>query len=263
MPGGKVARAEGGYRLTGRWTFSSGSSHCGWAILGALIPPANPPGPPEFRLFLVPRADYRIIENWDVIGLRATGSNDIETIEAFVPEHRTYRPDAGLLPLQDPALPELYRMPWLYVFTSMISNLSIGTARGAVKAFTEIARPRLANPATPAPREAQALARAHSELDMFDLMEQRNFGKFQHYIKSGEAMPLAEALLYRAQLTSMVRRIFALVDELMLLAGSKGFRDGSRLGQIWLDLGVARAHVGNDPFATFNQLTGELIAEPS
>ncbi|HEV8313694.1 MAG TPA: acyl-CoA dehydrogenase family protein, partial [Burkholderiaceae bacterium] len=86
MPVGRAERVEGGWRFSGRWGFSSGIDHCEWAFLGALLPKAG--GGFEHNTFLLPRSDYRVEPNWDVLGLRATGSHDIVVEGAFVPEHR-------------------------------------------------------------------------------------------------------------------------------------------------------------------------------
>ena len=91
MPRGRVERVAGGFRLSGRWGFSSGVRHCQWAFLGALVPAADG-GASEFRTFLVPRRDFRVIDSWDTIGLRGTGSHDIEVDQALVLEYRTHRP---------------------------------------------------------------------------------------------------------------------------------------------------------------------------
>src|SRR3546814_512598 len=78
QPTGKVEVVKGGFRFSGRWTFSSGSSHAQWALVGAMIPPQSDGGQSEMRLFLVPRKDYEIIDTWHTFGLRGTGSNDID-----------------------------------------------------------------------------------------------------------------------------------------------------------------------------------------
>ena len=97
QPVGKVERVDGGFRLSGRWGFSSGCDHCAWMFLGALIPPLEPGGPPEMRTFLLPRSDYQIVHDWTVFGLQATGSHGIIVDRAFVPEHRTHRAIDGFL----------------------------------------------------------------------------------------------------------------------------------------------------------------------
>src|SRR5690606_3057091 len=80
-PTGKLEPAPGGYHLSGRWQFSSGSDAGTWALLNAM----TPEGP---LMALVPRSDYEIVDTWFVSGLRGTGSKDIVIEDAFVPEHR-------------------------------------------------------------------------------------------------------------------------------------------------------------------------------
>src|SRR5262249_41326695 len=87
-PTGTVERIDGGFRLRGRWSFSSGCDFCHWAVLGGLVPEQE--GPPEMRAFLVPRRDYTIDDTWYAVGLCATGSKDLVIEDAFVPEYRTH-----------------------------------------------------------------------------------------------------------------------------------------------------------------------------
>jgi 3-hydroxy-9,10-secoandrosta-1,3,5(10)-triene-9,17-dione monooxygenase len=89
-PTGTVQRVDGGFRLSGRWSFSSGCDFCQWAVLGGLAPSAELGQLPDARVFLVPRIDYAIDDNWRVMGLCATGSKDIVVDDAFVPEYRTH-----------------------------------------------------------------------------------------------------------------------------------------------------------------------------
>ncbi|MEE4659243.1 MAG: acyl-CoA dehydrogenase family protein, partial [Halieaceae bacterium] len=91
-PVGKVTPVDGGFRLSGRWSFSSGCEHCEWAFLGAVVPTEEHPWDMQnYRTFLLPRADYAIEDNWNVIGLQGTGSHDIVVDDVFVPEYRTHR----------------------------------------------------------------------------------------------------------------------------------------------------------------------------
>ena len=97
MPVGRVTPVDGGFRLSGHWKFSSGSELCEWVFLGALVPPAVAGQPPEYRTFLLPKADYRIQQDWDVLGLRATGSHDIVVDDVFVPAYRTHKAIDGMM----------------------------------------------------------------------------------------------------------------------------------------------------------------------
>lgn len=265
QPVGKVTIVEGGYRLSGRFTFSSGSSHCGWAILGGIVPPGAGREQPEMRLFLVPRSDYWIDDVWHVIGLKGTGSNDIVVDDTFVPAHRSYQPDSGMQTLPATSgLPPLYRLPWLYLFTSMISNLGVGAGRGALNSFLDITRTRTVGFANMPAQEntafLSAIGRTMSEIDMLDLVAKRNIASLIQYVETGAVVPLDEMLLYRSQLTGSMRRIAAMVDELMLLLGGRGLRADAPLARIWLDLNAARAHAGNDPTTTLLQLAREALA---
>lgn len=249
-PCGTVRAVEGGYRISGQWGFSSGSSHAGWALLGGLIPSASEGGAPEMRLFLVPRRDYAIIDTWHTFGLRGTGSNDIRVEDAFVPVHRSWRPTAGMTVEAGGTGPELYRLPWLYMFPSCVSNLAIGAGRGALRIITA---------AAPKGEAAQlTIGRAHAEIEGAAMRIDRHIAAMCDHVASGTAMPMAEALLYRGQLTATLRSIAAHVDALMLLTGGHGIAEDGPLTRVWLDLSAARHHMGNAPDPGALALAGGL-----
>lgn len=263
-PVGRVTPVEGGYRISGRFTFSSGSSHARWAVVGGMVPPDDARPAPQMRLFLVPMADYRIDRVWDTFGLRATGSNDLLIEDAFVPAYRTYVPDSGLLPLPATSgLSALYRLPWLYVFASSISSLAIGAARGALAAFTASTRERQGAFGSGAsrdnPRFLSIIGRARVEIDTVERQFHANYARLADLVARNEALPMDEALLYRAELTGFMRRLVPLVDEMMLLLGGRGIQRDGPLTQLWLDLSAARAHAGNDPAAVHAQMAGEML----
>lgn len=265
QPTGKVIPVDGGYRISGRYSFSSGSSHAKWAIVGGLVPPDGARTTPEMRLFLLPKGDYRIDRMWDPMGLQATGSNDLIIDDAFVPAHRTYAPDSGYLPLQaSSGVPELYRLPWLYLFSSVISCLAIGAGRGALKIFTDVTRTRQgsmgAGAARDNPKFLSVIGRARVEIDTIERQLMDNYGALVAHVEQDAPLSLEQSLLYRAELTSYARRIIALVDEMMLLLGGRGVARNGPLTQIWLDLMTQRGHAGNDPSAMQTQLAGEMLA---
>src|SRR5699024_6284925 len=89
-PVGRLTPLQEGYLLSGHWSFSTGSAHASWALLGALR--VDSEGKPvDFLTVLVPREDYRVVDVWDAVGLAGTGSNDIVVERAFVPGHRVMR----------------------------------------------------------------------------------------------------------------------------------------------------------------------------
>jgi 3-hydroxy-9,10-secoandrosta-1,3,5(10)-triene-9,17-dione monooxygenase len=129
---GRLQPVEGGFRLSGRWDFSSGSDAATWAMLGAM----GPMGP---CMVLVPRSDYEIVDTWFVSGLRGTGSKDIEIKDAFVPAHRVA---ALMLPGYDSPGFEAhgrpsYRLPTMTLLPFTLCSPLVGMAQGMLDAFAE------------------------------------------------------------------------------------------------------------------------------
>jgi 3-hydroxy-9,10-secoandrosta-1,3,5(10)-triene-9,17-dione monooxygenase len=147
-PTGKAERVPGGFRLSGRWSFSSGCDHCGWVNLGAIAGGIEINGRQlaDFRSYLLPRKDYRIDDNWHVAGLAGTGSKDIVVDNAFVPDPRSMshwdlalgRPMPGWE--LNPA--PLYRLPFATVFINTLSAAVLGAAAGFLEEWIEGSRER-------------------------------------------------------------------------------------------------------------------------
>lgn len=127
-PAGVLKPVDGGYRLTGRVTFSSGGEICTWAIIGALR--EVPAGPPEVMHVVLPREDYTFDqESWHVLGLRGTGSKDLVVEDAFIPEYRVYDPagfDNGQYFAEVGEHADLYKLPFATIFSAAINAASAG-----------------------------------------------------------------------------------------------------------------------------------------
>lgn len=132
FPVGKLEPANGGYRLSGRWEFSSGADAGTWALLGAM----GPDGP---VMVILPRSDYQVVDTWFVSGLKGTGSKDIVVSEAFVPAHRVgpywAKRDhpTGWQVHHRPS----YRIPTVSLLSWTLSSPLVGMAQGALEAFIE------------------------------------------------------------------------------------------------------------------------------
>jgi len=127
---GRLEPAAGGYRLSGRWGFSSGCDAATWAMLGAV----GPEGP---CMALLPRSDYEIVDTWFVSGLRGTGSKDIEVRGAFVPAHRVaavLNPAAYSPGFELHGRPS-YRLPAMTLLPFTLCSPLVGMAEGALEAF--------------------------------------------------------------------------------------------------------------------------------
>jgi alkylation response protein AidB-like acyl-CoA dehydrogenase len=131
---GRALPVEGGYRITGRWPFGSGSPHATHFM--ALAATGDNPAPDQPRLCCyMTRDQVTSHDTWHVSGLRGTGSSDFEARDAFVPADRTHAL-FGHTPTQ-PGL--LYRMPPLSVFAWTVCVVPLGIALGATNAFVRLA----------------------------------------------------------------------------------------------------------------------------
>ena len=269
QPVGKVTPVEGGYRLSGRWGFSTGSIHCGWVLLGAMVPPSEAGGPPDMRTFLLPRRDYTIDrEAWYVFGLQGTGSHDVIVDDVFVPEHRTHRSIDGFS-CRNPGQLEnsgpLYRLPWAQVFTRSVSTAAFGGAKAAVAAAIEIMKDRVSTNTGKAskadPMLHAAIAKAHGQTLEMETTLRLTFEDLLDIAERGEEIPMEKRALYAYQSSTVVRRLADLADEVMQLLGGRAVYTSSPIIQPWLDLHAARAHVANDPNNRTADVVGTILGQ--
>ncbi|MUI56815.1 flavin-dependent monooxygenase [Pseudomonas aeruginosa] len=254
MPVGKVSPVEGGYRLSGRWGFSSGSKHCQWAFLGALVPPREPGGTPDYRTFLVPRGDYRILDNWNVMGLEATGSHDILVEDAFVPEYRTHRALDGFMqesPGNAVNDAPLFRLPFGQIFVRAVSSSAIGALQGAIDCFIEHNRTRVGvndgrrmgqDPAT-----HQALADAMVAVDECRTVLLRNFDILLQCARANQPLAMPERVKMRYDSALVVDRCARAVTALMFNSGASAIFREHPINRAFRDIHSGRAHVANNP----------------
>jgi 3-hydroxy-9,10-secoandrosta-1,3,5(10)-triene-9,17-dione monooxygenase len=253
-PTGRVERVDGGYRVKGRWSFSSGCDHCRWVFLGGMVPPEKEGGLPEMRTFLLPRDDYRIDDNWHVAGLRATGSNDIVVENAFVPEHRTHRLIDGFKrnsPGNEVNGAPLYRLPFGQIFVRSVSTSAIGIAQGALDLFRDVAKKRVAAGDGSKVAEEQTTqlvcAQAEATLDEVRLVLHRNFDELMELARGGGDMPLERRLRFRFDSSRAVARCVEVVDDLFTASGGRAIFLESSLQRFFQDAHAARAHYANNP----------------
>jgi 3-hydroxy-9,10-secoandrosta-1,3,5(10)-triene-9,17-dione monooxygenase len=138
FPAGQAKKVKNGYLVSGRWPFSSGVDPSEWNMLAGLSR-LDDNAPPEQRVFLLERSQYKVIDNWFAGGLRGTGSKDVEVREQFVPEHRTLAvadtkggPTPGSVVNPSP----LFQIPVFALFPYMLSGVALGIAEGLIADFS-------------------------------------------------------------------------------------------------------------------------------
>jgi alkylation response protein AidB-like acyl-CoA dehydrogenase len=128
-PSGKGRSVEGGYEVTGRWQWGSGTQHCAW-IVGGTVTDAG-----DYRLMFFPAADVEIVDTWYSSGLRGSGSNDFAVNDLFVPESRAVDIVGAPARMQRP----LYLFPLFSLLSIAVASVCLGVARRAIDELVELA----------------------------------------------------------------------------------------------------------------------------
>ena len=253
-PTGKATVTDGGYTLSGKWSFSSGCDHCSWVLLGGLV--FNEDGNVvDFKTFMVPRKDYTIIDVWNVVGLRGTGSNDILVEDVFIPEAFTLSMgETGQCrgPGQEQNTSDLYKLPFHSIFTGTITTPIIGMAMGAYAEHVEMQQKRsraayLGEKASLDPFAAVRIARASSEIDAAWALLTNNIREEMDHVAKGEKIPLGLRLKVRRDQVIGSQRAIDAIDALFEASGGRALAEGTYLQRAWRDAHAGRVHAANDP----------------
>jgi alkylation response protein AidB-like acyl-CoA dehydrogenase len=155
FPPKPARRVDGGFLINGRWSWASGCTAAAYLGVGIKVEDGSAEsGLP--RMAVIPREGATIIDNWDVNGLRGTGSHDIEVTGVVVPEEWTFI-RGGASSLDTP----LFRYPTLAIASQVLAVVGLGTARAALDQAIAMAGERTS--ITGAPRLAD---RAHVQIEL-------------------------------------------------------------------------------------------------
>jgi 3-hydroxy-9,10-secoandrosta-1,3,5(10)-triene-9,17-dione monooxygenase len=145
FPAGRARKVDGGYQLRGRWPFSSGVASCEWNMLASVVFPEDEADGIEYRIFLLHRDQYNIVDTWDAAGLRGTGSNDVEVKDAVVAEALSVAVNdlaGGPTPGSAVNPNALYALPAFSLFPYVLSGVALGNAQACLDDYIEVARHR-------------------------------------------------------------------------------------------------------------------------
>lgn len=146
-PVGQIEPVDGGVLLSGRWSFASGVLWSDYVALGA-IGPAQRGADPEYLMCFVPKADYRVLRDWDTVGLRGTGSCSVEVARALVPAHRIVPlariVESGQAPGHALHAGHIYHLPFAAALAIALVPTNVGALRGAVGEFQDRMKKRTA-----------------------------------------------------------------------------------------------------------------------
>jgi alkylation response protein AidB-like acyl-CoA dehydrogenase len=221
---GQAVLTEGGFRVTGRWSYASGSRHATWLgglcpIVGADGTPAlEPDGAIKIRSFVFPKAHAHVIDDWHVLGLRGTGSDSYAVTDLFVPEAFHF-----LRSVPAPHPGALYRMPLMGAYPVGFAGVALGLARAVLEAFTAMARAK--SPRGMSPMRDNAAVQSLLGINATRLRSARAFllvslREMVADLAEGAAFAGAHEVTLRMATTFAIQEAAAVVDVLYHEAGA-------------------------------------------
>ena len=250
-PTSRIVPVEGGFRISCEIPYLSGINHCTRVIVGGMLP--NPMGPPDWTLFLVPFGEFEIVDTWNTVGMRGTGSNTVVVKDAFVPTAHTVK----VAEMRDSTSPGgkvnegvIYRAPWITYAPLTFLAPMLGAARGALEDYRRWTAERISLFGAPVAKYTSIqvnFSRAASDLDAAELLIRRTVDVAEMPEPASEAL---RARCYRDQARAS-ELIVAAMDTVMKISGAAGFASTSSIQRAWRDVHFAASHVILNPEVSF------------
>ena len=240
--GATVTAVDGGYRLSGRWGFSSGCDAATWEMLGAIAPEG-------YLLLAIPLSDYLVEDTWFVSGLKGSGSKHIRVEDAFVPTHRAMAVhdlgeghSAGREIHDSP----LYRFPAFLIFPFVLGAPMVGMAQGALDAYEEYTRERITvysgqKTAEFALQQAK-LAESSVEVDAARLIMDRDAKEVADRARRGDVPSLEDRVRFRRDQGYVAKLCAQSANRLFEASGGNVLFEGRNFARFHRDILAANHH---------------------
>ncbi|HYP36494.1 MAG TPA: acyl-CoA dehydrogenase family protein [Stellaceae bacterium] len=240
-------RVPGGWRLSGRYPFSSGCDYAQWAIIGTFLGERGDPR--HIAYLLVPLAEVEIVDDWQVLGLLGTGSKSLILRDVFVPEHRSVMVSdlfAGTPPgaLVHPDYPVL-RAPRGFLVSYSLPPVAIALGRRALEIACAALATRVSRGVTKVAESEvvqMAIGEAAAAIDVATLLLHTGRESSTAAVSSGRKITEAEALRARRDMVYAQHQVSWAVDRLCEMDGARWVYDNDQLGAIRRDVMTILTH---------------------
>lgn len=247
-PTAESLEVEGGYRVTGRWYYNSGSWYADWAVLG--IPITNDKGEVvDQGMALIPRTDLDIEETWFVAGMKSSASNCLIAQEAFVPTHRIMSVPPALegTYANERTDESYYRSAFMPVLCLILVGPQLGLGRKALEIVLEKA-PRKPISYTSFTAQADSvgfqlqIAQAAMLIETAHLHAERAADEVDNAAAAATYPDLLTRARMRANTAWAIESITKAIDILLFAHGAGSFAEVNPLQRIWRDSATAARH---------------------
>jgi alkylation response protein AidB-like acyl-CoA dehydrogenase len=251
-PTGRAAAVDGGYRISGRWSFGSGINQANWITANCVVYEGDqrrvgPDGGPDMRVMFFPSTQCEIRDTWRVGGLRGTGSHDYVVDDIFVPEERSLI--AFVAPPVQPGV--LYASPFITIFAASIAAPPLGMARGAIDSLHELALTKTPTGSSGLLRERASiqsdLARAEALVRAGKAFLYETLNDLEATAAAGETPTMEQRALVRIACAHAAISAAQAVDLMYNAGGATSIYESSPLERFFRDVHAATQHIGVVP----------------
>ncbi|HZQ37296.1 MAG TPA: acyl-CoA dehydrogenase family protein, partial [Dehalococcoidia bacterium] len=248
-PPGSALPVAGGYRVSGQWAFNSGCNYANWLVGLCLVmdgqaPRPGPDGNPVLAIVAFKADEAAILDNWDTLGMRDTGSHDVRVADLFVPCRRSFL----MAPWSNPGSAfrgPLYRKgPW--PLWCQVAVTGLGIARAALGELIALAATKTPSytqtPLADRPVVQDGVARAKAQIDAARSYVYTAMGEAWEFVQAGQRLTAREGLPIALAASRGMEAAVRAVELVHSLAGTTAIRNERRFQQYFRDVHTISQH---------------------
>jgi len=260
-PDSTISRVNGGYKLSGKWGFSSGINHCDWVMISAQAPVSQESEETKLLYFLVPKSDLKVIDVWRVVGMRGTGSNLLQLTDVFVPEYRTMELEPwnlhGISPGMDLNTSPLYRIQLSAVMPVTLLSVILGATKGAYTIWRDRVigknKARGGGAVANLTHQQIRLARVAAKIEAVDALLHKSL----ELVESGRVLDYQERVRLRCNYAYCAEMCTEAMETIYTSSGAAASAESHPLQQFWRDIHAGAQHTAFN-FDWVGELFGKL-----
>ena len=255
---GAGRKVDGGIELSGKWGFSSGVDHSQWEQLACIVKDAD--GKPiDWRMCQVPRPQFGVIDDWQTLGMRGTGSRTVTCDKVFVPDHRALSMHVANPAHEYPGLKihtdSTFKVPTPSLGGHCIAGCMVGNATAMLEHTTELVKQRSTSYTGAAMRDFQAVqlrvGMAGAKIDAVRVWLRNDCIEAHNIYRAGGKLDMETKLRYKRNAAMGMKLLGDAVDSLYEMLGANGIYDSSVMQRLYRDHHAAAGHI---TFSTDAQL---------
>ena len=257
----RAVPCDGGYKLSGRWNFSSGITHASWIAALAPVLPADQEPSSVFvresgRVMLIPKNDVKFVDFWPVHGLRGTASFSFEVEDLFIPEERTYSPTNE--PREDGPV---YGIPITLLFASGFSTVALGIAQASLGTAMDLAEIKIPGRASrllqDEPTTQRIIGEAQAIWHSAKAFLREAHASVWESAAANKPLTVEQRIKLRLAATFGIRKSKEIVETAYELCGSTAILDTNPIQRQFQDAHVVSQHIQGR--STHFETTGQFF----